>query len=1120
MADTTHFKVGTLDVNAFLGSAALFNTALSKATLTVKSVFGSPDILALQTVGSQATLQLLADAVNAANSGSTNYTAIVAGTDTTNSGFLVNTTTLKNTNYTEVGRASTYTSTGGTLKLWDHPPVVLTGEFVRVGKNYPVTVINVDFLPRDNSGDSTLGVDVRTHRAAQASAISQLVQQYQLAGANVIVAGNFNSYEYNDGYVDVLGVIKGAPAAAANVTTYQATSTIEPLTDFTTQVTSATRYNIIERGNAASIEHILASATVTDASTASASLASYINVVTQPHFTTDYAAVTATDATTPAGLTPHDGFLVNFAIPPVPTTATLTPSTLNFGDVEINGGTGTLQLTLRNTSTFAPATITVSKLAFSGANAAEFTETDNCTTVVQNATCTVNVTFAPTAVGTRTATLTVTSDSTSNPTLTASLTGNGIDTTATLAPTAYTFPSTSVTDTSAAKLFVFTNTSKQVALTVGTPTVTGDYAITSNTCTGSVAPAGTCSIGVVFKPTVSGTRTGVLTVPNSSNGDPTLTAALTGTGVDTTATLTPATATFPSTDITATSAAQTFTFTNTSSIALTVKALSLTGDYSIQTNSCTATAPVAAAGTCTVTVVFSPTVAGTRTGTLTLTNTSSANGTLTAALTGTGLDTTATLTPASATFPNTYAGGGVSAAQTFTVTNTSQIAIAIKSATTSANFSVPANNCPASLAAGASCTVLVAFTPTTSGALTGTLTVLDSSSANATLTSALNGTGLPTTATLTPATQGFGNVVLGNTSSSFPFVYTNTSTVPLTVSAAVATGDFRVATNGCTTVAGGATCTIGVVFTPSTLGARTGTLTVSSSASANPTLTAALSGRGVADVEANVAALDFGTIDVGTHSPAQVVTITNYTSAAINLTGLTLTGDYADVTTCGVTLPGLASCTVTLVFTPTAIGPRPGTLTVTTNDTRYPVITVALTGNGADFSLSILPSTGNMVAGNGVVDTTVVATALGSFSSPITLTCTFLAVASTCTLPNPAFTLTGTTTQQMSLTTTSQYTLVGYGIAATHGMSLLLALAGLCAAAVLWAARRRSRAALHPLLAAVAFLVATGGLTGCSGKYPDRNSPYTEPGVYTYTVSATDGTVTHTATYTLTVRAR
>ncbi len=254
---------------------------------------------------------------------------LVPGTGSTNVGFLVKSSTLTTDSVALAPGAlgATYTtSSGTTATLWDSPPLVLKAEFVRIGKNYPVTVIDALLTPRDNSGDTTLGPDIRLRRAAQASAISQLVQQYQTAGQNVVVAGNLNAFEFNDGYVDVTGIIDGAPATA--VSTYQATSTTAALTDFNTEVTALSRYNFIERGDAVTYEHVLASATIPDPNTAAASLASYVSTVTQPHFTADFYATNANaiSATNPAaGLTPHDGFVVAFLIPPVPTTASISP---------------------------------------------------------------------------------------------------------------------------------------------------------------------------------------------------------------------------------------------------------------------------------------------------------------------------------------------------------------------------------------------------------------------------------------------------------------------------------------------------------------------------------------------------------------------------------------------------------------------------------------------------------------------------------------------------------------------------------------------------------------------------------------------------------------------------
>ena len=55
----------------------------------------------------------------------------------------------------------------------------------------------------------------------------------------------------------------------------------------------------------------------------------------------------------------------------------------------------------------------------------------------------------------------------------------------------------------------------------------------------------------------------------------------------------------------------------------------------------------------------------------------------------------------------------------------------------------------------------------------------------------------------------------------------------------------------------------------------------------------------------------------------------------------------------------------------------------------------------------------------------------------------------------------------------------------------------------------------------LALLAAVGAsMTGCSGKLPAENSAYTGPGSYVVTVTATDGFLTHSATYTLTVTAK
>src|SRR5207344_2065285 len=80
--------------------------------------------------------------------------------------------------------------------------------------------------------------------------------------------------------------------------------------------------------------------------------------------------------------------------------------------------------------------------------------------------------------------------------------------------------------------------------------------------------------------------------------------------------------------------------------------------------------------------------------------------------------------------------------QTVTLTNSGSAALTISGLATSGDFSQN-NNCGASLAAGAACTIQVVFTPTASGVRTGTLTITDNA-ANSPQSVALTGSGLST----------------------------------------------------------------------------------------------------------------------------------------------------------------------------------------------------------------------------------------------------------------------------------------------------------------------------------------------------------------------------------------
>lgn len=93
------------------------------------------------------------------------------------------------------------------------------------------------------------------------------------------------------------------------------------------------------------------------------------------------------------------------------------------------------------------------------------------------------------------------------------------------------------------------------------------------------------------------------------------------------------------------------------------------------------------------------------------------------------------------------------------------------------------------------------------------------------------------------------------------------------------------------------------------------------------------------------ASLTFGTQFVQTTSAPQTITLTNGGTAALAITNLTASGDFAQTNTCGTSVAAGASCSISVSFTPTSAGQRSGTVTIADNAANSPQ-TVSLTGTG------------------------------------------------------------------------------------------------------------------------------------------------------------------------------
>ena len=632
----------------------------------------------------------------------------------------------------------------------------------------------------------------------------------------------------------------------------------------------------------------------------------------------------------------------------------VTPQALDFGTLAVNTTSANQFVTLNNASA---GTITGLTFTFTG-NTTDFARvttgvTNSCgTSLAAGANCRVYVSFTPKASGARAATLTIRSSSTLVPTV--ALTGTGTAPALTVSPTSIPFGNLVVGNTSLAQTVTLSNTGNS-PLTVNSIALGGpdaaSFVLTNVNCPTSaatpLAAGATCNLTVAFKPATTGAKSGniAITVTGATNGS----VALTGNGVSLGYSVTPLTLAFGNQPTNTTGAGQTVTIQNTGGVAINFNGIVLGGvDLAQFTAGSTCGASLAAGASCTATVAFAPTTTGAKAATLNI-NVAPPATSATVTLGGTGTAPAISMSPTTVIFGNQTINT-TSASQSITVTNTGTAPLTITSigGMTGADptqFGATNVNCPISpntLAAGASCFVNVAFTPTSAAAMAATLNVSVLAPATSGTVS-LTGTGTNVagpTFTVTAAVP-FGNQLINTTTAPQTVTITNTGTVDITLNGLTLGGnDLTQFANPATTCGAtltvGTSCTASVTFTPTSVGAKSASLTVNVAAPAVGKSTT-LTGTGTAPALGLSAALAFGNQTVNVASLPKAVTVTNTGTAPLTISTIGVSGADAALfaatnVNCPIgpaTLAAGANCTVNVVFTPVATAAAAGILDVT-----------------------------------------------------------------------------------------------------------------------------------------------------------------------------------------------
>jgi len=257
-------------------------------------------------------------------------------------------------------------------------------------------------------------------------------------------------------------------------------------------------------------------------------------------------------------------------------------------------------------------------------------------------------------------------------------------------------------------------------------------------------------------------------------------------------------------------------------------------DFIVSSSNCGGSVPPA--GKCQINVAFKPSIIGPETSTLSVVDNYSGSPQK-VTLTGTG--SALSFSSSSLTFLNNIAIGK-SASLPITVKNISTAPVSFSNIAIVGNYS-QTNTCGTSLAAGATCTITVTFSPLGFGFLYGNLILTDSDPSSP-QTFWLKGTG--TQVTVSPNGITFPAQTVGTTSPAHSLSLINDGTIPLVIGTITPSGDFKVSKTNCgATLAAGAKCQINVTFAPTATGSRTGNLTITDSDGLSPQMPK-LSGTG------------------------------------------------------------------------------------------------------------------------------------------------------------------------------------------------------------------------------------------------------------------------------------
>lgn len=258
------------DVREDVATPEAFQKRLTKISRAVREYLQLPDIIGIVEAENIKTLERLAEKINAdaraAGIADPKYTAhLFEGNDPRgiDNGYLVKSSRVRVISVKQFGKDERYRnlSTRNEDLLNDRTPIVLEAEIPvpAAAQSLRLTVVNNHLRSLRQVDDPKEGPNVRLKRKLQAEYLARWINERQKADPNerILVIGDLNAFQFSDGLVDVVGTIKGTPAAKDSVLVPTDDLVERDLINLVDMINVAERYSYIFDGSAQTLDHFL-----------------------------------------------------------------------------------------------------------------------------------------------------------------------------------------------------------------------------------------------------------------------------------------------------------------------------------------------------------------------------------------------------------------------------------------------------------------------------------------------------------------------------------------------------------------------------------------------------------------------------------------------------------------------------------------------------------------------------------------------------------------------------------------------------------------------------------------------------------------------------------------------